>query len=103
MLRDAFGIIGHAVRSGPRLFAFGAASSTVYVATTVLFSAVLGRVTDQVIAPAFRDGEVSHGALAVAFLVILGVTVPRAAATASRRMCSGLLQFRVHANSRRRV
>ena len=61
VLRRGLGILGVAVRHEPVVFAVAVGGSAVYGAMTVAAAWVLGRVTDQVLVPAFRDGHTTSG------------------------------------------
>jgi ATP-binding cassette, subfamily B, bacterial len=64
---------------------------------------VLGRITDDVILPAFAAGEVDTGLLAAAAAIVLGVGVLKGAGVAGRRFGAYLAMFDLQSRTRRRV
>lgn len=102
-LREGFALLGRAIRHEPAVFTIAVLGSAVFGAATVLTAVVIGRVTDQVIVPAFRDDDVSTGALVTASTVIISVGVIKAAGIVVRRYYAGLWQYRMQARYRRRV
>ena len=94
-------MLGQAIRTEPRPFAVSLVGATLYAATTVGSALVFGLVTDRVILPAFRDGRLSRGALAVAAAAIVGTAVAKALGIILRRVGASAMQFRLHARSRR--
>ncbi len=91
------------IREQPRVFAVAVAGSTVYGTMTVASAWVIGRVTDRVILPAFANGSTTTGALVTAGLLIVAVSVFKAAGIVVRRVGAGIMQYRLQASFRRRV
>ncbi|MGH3341492.1 MAG: ABC transporter ATP-binding protein [Carbonactinosporaceae bacterium] len=102
-LRRGLKVLAIAVREEPRIFAIAVTGSVVYGGTTVATAWLLGWVTDVVVVPAFQTGRTTAGTLAVAGLSIVGVAVLKAAGVVGRRLCAGVMQFRLQATYRRRV
>jgi ATP-binding cassette subfamily B protein len=102
-LRRGFALLGRAVRHEPRIFALAVGGSAVYGVMTVGAAWVLGRVTDRVVAPAFRSGETTTGALTGAGLAIIAVAVVKAVGIVGRRLGAGVMQYRLQARYRRGV
>ena len=102
-LRRGLGLLARAVRHEPRVFAVAVGGSAVYGVMTVASAWVLGRVTDQLVVPAFRDGETTTGALVAAGLAIVGVSVLKASGIVARRLGAGVMQYRLQARYRREV
>jgi len=102
-LRRGLGLLARAVRHEPRVFAVAVGGSAVYGVMTVASAWVLGRVTDQLIVPAFRDGETTTGALVASGLAIVGVSVLKASGIVARRLGAGVMQYRLQARYRREV
>jgi ATP-binding cassette subfamily B protein len=96
-------VIGTAIRAEPRIFTSAVLASAVYGIMTVGSSWALGRATDDVVLPAFREGRAHTGALVVAALLIVGVAVLKAAGIMGRRILAGVMQYRMQARSRRAV
>ena len=102
-LRRGLGLLARAVRHEPWVFAVAVGGSAVYGVMTVASAWVLGRVTDRLVVPAFRDGETTTGALAAAGLAIVGVAVLKAGGIVARRLGAGVMQYRLQARYRREV
>ncbi|WP_344836393.1 ABC transporter ATP-binding protein [Actinocorallia longicatena] len=85
------------------MFGLSVAASAVYGVTTVASAWVLGRVTQEVILPAFDSGDAEAGALAAGAAAILGVAVFKALGVAGRRFFAGLMQYNLQAEYRRAV
>ena len=103
IVRRGLGVIALAIRTMPVPFAIAVAGSTLYAAATVGSAVALGWVTDQVIEPAFRQGAVPTGTLAIAAAVIIGVAVANALGIVIRRTAAYWMQYGLHAHFRRRV
>jgi ATP-binding cassette, subfamily B, bacterial len=103
VLRRGLRILGVAVREQPRIFAIATLGGVINAAGLVASAWVLGRITDDLIVPAFADGRTTTGALAAAASAIIGVAVLRAGGTVVRRLGAGIMQYRLQASYRRRV
>jgi ATP-binding cassette, subfamily B, bacterial len=103
VLRRGLRILGVAVREQPRIFAIATLGGVINAAGLVASAWVLGRITDDLIVPAFADGRTTTGALAAAAAAIIGVAVLRAGGTVVRRLGAGIMQYRLQASYRRRV
>ena len=102
-MRQGLGVIGHAVRSEPRIFAGAVLASAVYGVMTVGSSWALGWATQHAVLPAFRSGHATTATLVTAALLIVGVSVVKAAGVIGRRVLAGIMQYRMQARSRRAV
>ncbi|SDS76111.1 ABC-type multidrug transport system, ATPase and permease component [Jiangella sp. DSM 45060] len=102
-LREGVRILVRAMRDEPVILGIAVAGSAVYGFATVAAAEVIGRVTDRVVVPAFRDGETTTGALALAALAIMVTALVKAAGIVVRRYFAGLGQYRLNARYRRRV
>ncbi|WP_460365940.1 ABC transporter ATP-binding protein [Actinocorallia lasiicapitis] len=85
------------------MFGLSVAGSALYGATTVASAWVLGKVTQEVILPAFASGNAVAGSLAGAAATILAVAVLKALGVAARRFFAGLMQYNLQAEYRRAV
>ena len=103
VLRRGLRILGVAVREQPGIFAVATLGGVVNAAGLVASAWVLGRITDDLIVPAFADGRTTTGALAAAAAAIIAVAVLRAGGTVVRRLGAGIMQYRLQASYRRRV
>ncbi|MDA2810693.1 ABC transporter ATP-binding protein [Nocardiopsis sp. RSe5-2] len=92
-----------AMRAEPVVFLVAVFGASLHAAVTVASAEVLGRVTDQVILPAFQDGRTTAGALTAAAAALLAVGVLKAVGLGLRRLYAGLMQFRMQARYRRKV
>src|SRR4051794_33852031 len=92
-----------AVRAEPRLFTAAVVGSALYAAATVGSAWVLGRVTQDVVLPAFREGRTTTGVLALGSLAIVGVAALKALGIAGRRLYAGMVQYNMQAAYRRAV
>ena len=102
-LREGFRVLARAVREEPVMFGVAVAGSALYGVMTGLSATVIGRVTDEVIVPAFRQGRTTTAALALAALAIVGVSVLKATGIVVRRFYAGVMQYRLQASYRRQV
>jgi ATP-binding cassette, subfamily B, bacterial len=103
ILRKGMRVLGVAVRAEPLLFILAVVFSGLYAAMTVGSAWVLGRVTQDVVLPAFRDGHTTDGALAAGGLAIVGVAALKALGVAGRRLYAGMMQYNMQATYRRAV
>ena len=102
-LRRGLRVLGVAIRAEPRIFGVAVLGSAAYGLTTVASAWVMGRVTEQVVLPAFRDGRTTTGALVAAAAAIVGVALVKVLGIIARRVGAGIMQFRLQARYRRQV
>jgi ABC-type multidrug transport system fused ATPase/permease subunit len=95
-------IIGSYIRMHPGPFTVSVAGSSLYAAMTVATTFVLGRITDDVLVPAFSTG-VSSSAVAWAVVAVLCVALLRALGIVTRRYFAGMTASRSMATLRTRV
>ncbi len=103
IVRRGLGVLAMAVRTMPVPFAIAVAGSTLYATATVGSAVALGWVTDTVIEPAFRDGDIATSSLVAAAAVIVGIAVANALGIVVRRTAAYWMQYGLHAHFRRRV
>ena len=96
-------VVGVGVRELWRVFLIAVGGSAVYGAMTVASAFVMGRVTGDVIVPAFADGRIRAAALLGGAAAILGVAVLKVLGIIARRVGAGIVQYRLQAAYRRRV
>lgn len=77
--------------------------AALYAGMTVAEAVVLGRVTDEVIVPAFARGSTATGVLVLAVVAILGVALLKATGVVLRRTGAYFMQYGLQAHFRRRV
>jgi ATP-binding cassette, subfamily B, bacterial len=102
-LREGLRVLARAIREEPAIFAVAVAGSALYGVMTGLAATVIGRVTDDVIVPAFQQGRTTTAALALAGLAIITVSALKATGIVVRRYYAGVMQYRLQAAYRRRV
>jgi ATP-binding cassette, subfamily B, bacterial len=102
-LREGFRVLERAVRDEPAIFAVAVAGSALYGVMTGLAATVIGKVTDDVIVPAFQQGRTTTAALALAALAIVSVATLKAIGIVVRRYYAGVMQYRLQASYRRQV
>ena len=90
------------MREQPRRFALAVTGATFYAIAAVAATVVLGRVTEQVILPAFSTG-VSRSTVVDGAVALLAVGLVKAGSIVLRRFNGGITTFRVQAAWRRRV
>ncbi|THV34628.1 ABC transporter ATP-binding protein [Glycomyces buryatensis] len=103
LLRQGLRNIGDMIRIEPKRFAIGAFGAMVNTATTLFVSYVIGWVVGQVAVPAYENGEVAVGAVAIGVAALLGTSVLRFASMCARRIGAGAMMFQVQAHWRRQV
>src|ERR671914_420052 len=82
-------IIASYVATHPLPFAVSVTGATVYAGMTVATTIVLGRITDHVLVPAFKEG-VRPSTILWGVVTIMAVGVGRAAGVISRRYFAGM-------------
>jgi ABC-type multidrug transport system fused ATPase/permease subunit len=95
-------LIASYVRAHPKPFIFAVIAAFTFAASSVAVSIALGRVTDQVLEPAF-EGGVSAAAVWLGVVVIMGLAALRAVSIMVRRYQSGVAGSAVAATLRRQV
>ncbi|WP_300405182.1 ABC transporter ATP-binding protein [Nocardioides sp.] len=101
--RAGFAVLWVAIKREPGVFAISTAGSILFGALTVADAWVLGWSTDNVVLPAFRDGEVDGGLLWAILALFMGVAILRAVGIVARRVGAGVMQYRLQASTRRAV
>ncbi|MFF9594123.1 ABC transporter ATP-binding protein [Streptomyces sp. NPDC014646] len=102
-LRRGLGVLAVAVREEPWIFCAALLASALYGVAPVATSWTLGRITEDVILPAFQEGRTTAAALVAAGLAVFGVAMLRVVGVIGRRVGAGIMQFRLQATYRRRV
>jgi ABC-type multidrug transport system fused ATPase/permease subunit len=102
LFRRGVHVISRYVREEPRRFALAVTGATLYAAAAVGATIVLGRVTEDVILPAFAGG-VTQDTVVAGSLALFGVGLLKAVSIVLRRYNGGLTAFRVQAHWRRRI
>lgn len=87
----------------PAPFAVAVLGAAVYAGATVGSTVVLGRLTDEVIFPAFDQGAIPDGGLTWGVLAIIAVTILRVSGVVTRRYFAGMTSERGQRTFRRRL
>lgn len=103
VMRKGLRVLGVAIRAEKAVFAAATLSSALYGVMTVASAWALGWATENVVLPAFAEGEVATGTLVLGALLIVGVSLLKALGVAGRRFFAGVMQYRMQARSRREV
>jgi len=101
-LRRGFRVLVRFIRMEPRTFALAVTGAAVYATTAVIGTFVLGRLTDEVLEPAFGSG-VSDGTVWLWVGLVVGVALLRSAGVVTRRYFGATTWRRVEATLRRRI
>ena len=96
-------IIGSYIATHPLPFAIAVTGATIYAGMTVGSTIVLGRITDHVLVPAFKQGGVKAGTILWAVVAIMAVGVVRAAGIIMRRYFAGMTGSRMRMTLTSRV
>ncbi|WP_228972942.1 ABC transporter ATP-binding protein [Streptomyces sp. DH12] len=102
-LRRGLGVLAVAVREEPWIFGAALLASALYGVAPVATSWTLGRITEDVVLPAFAEGRTTAGALVGAGLAVFAVAMLRVVGVIGRRVGAGIMQFRLQATYRRKV
>lgn len=92
-----------AIKREPWIFTLSTVGSVLFGALTVADAWVLGWSTDNVVLPAFKNGEIGSGLLWAVLGLFVGVAILRAVGIVARRLGAGVMQYRMQAHSRRAV
>ena len=87
----------------PGPFSIAVTGAAVFAGSTVAATVVLGRVTDQVVTPAFAGRPLPPHALAWAVLAVVAVAVLRVAGIVNRRFFGAMTSERVQVSMRHRL
>lgn len=96
-------VIWSYIKLHPGPFTIAVVAAGTFAAATVASAVVLGRVTDEIIVPAFEGGGVPRGTLLWGVFLVLGVALLRAGAIVLRRFFAGLHTARVQRSLRTQV
>ncbi|MER6947807.1 ABC transporter ATP-binding protein [Nonomuraea sp. NPDC000554] len=102
-MRQGLRVLGVAIRAERAVFAAAVLLSGLYGGMTVASAWALGWATQNVVLPAFDQGDVTAGALWTGVLLIIGAALLKAVGVAGRRIFAGVIQYRMQARSRRDV
>lgn len=99
VMRRGLGVLGVAIRAEKAIFSAAVLSSALYGVMTVASAWALGWATENVVLPAFRNGQITTGTLTLGALLIMGASLFKALGVAGRRYFAGVMQYRMQARS----
>ncbi|MGH9137048.1 MAG: ABC transporter ATP-binding protein, partial [Acidimicrobiales bacterium] len=103
LLRRGLSTMRALVARHPRPFVLAVLGASVFAVATVASSWALGRITDNVIVPAFEDDGVGAGAVAASLALVVFVGLLKAAAIVVRRVNATIAVARIQATLRTEV
>ncbi|WP_460541226.1 ABC transporter ATP-binding protein [Glycomyces halotolerans] len=103
MLRQGLRNIGDMIRIEPKRFSVAVAGAMVNTAMHLSVAFIVGWVVSRVAVPAYEDGRVTLGSVALGIGALLGMSVLRFSSMCARRIGSGTQMFQVQAHWRRKV
>lgn len=103
VMRRGAKVLARYIRMHPVPFFTAVIGAALFSGALVGGTAVLGWVTDEVIVPAVRDGEIAASTVAAAAAAIIGLTLVRAVGVVFRRYFGAMAANRVAATLRREV
>ena len=101
MLRRGLRLFWRVFRLHPRPFTVSVVGAAAFAFAAVATTVVLGRITDEVIIPAFDDDGVAASRVLAAVVAIMAVALVRAAGAAGRRFFAAMTEFRTQRTFRR--
>jgi len=103
VLRKGLVLMVRAIREEPRLFAISFTGACVAGLLTIGSAFVVGAVVARVVVPVVESGTVTAAPLVVAVVVLVGLSLFKAAGIVARRVGSGYIQLRLPAKYRRLI
>ena len=103
VLRRGARLLVRYVRMHPRTFAIALVGAVIFSGTLVGGTIVLGWVTDDLIIPAVRDGEVGFSTVFAGVAALVGMAMARSVGVVIRRYFAAMTTFRTQATLRREV
>lgn len=103
VMRRGARVMARYIRMHPAPFFTAVFGAALFSGALVGGTAALGWVTDEVIVPAVRDGEIGAGTVATATAIIVGLTLLRAVGVVCRRYFGAMAANRTAASLRRDV
>lgn len=91
------------VRLHPRPFLVAVLGAAIYALATVASSWTLGRLTDHVIEPRFRDGDIGGGAVVTGLALVVGAGLVKSGGIVLRRVAATIAGARIQATLRQQV
>jgi ABC-type multidrug transport system fused ATPase/permease subunit len=91
------------VRLHPRPFTIAVCGAAIYALATVASSWTLGRLTDHVIEPRFKTGDVGGGAVFAGLALVVGAGLIKSGGIVMRRIAATIAGARIQATLRQQV
>ncbi len=101
--REGFAVLAVGVRREPKIFIVATLGAVLFGVLTVADAWVLGWSTENVLIPAFENGEIRTSLLVWVFALFVGVAILRAVGIVARRLGGGLMYYRMQSHTRRAV
>jgi len=103
LLRRGLATVRSMVALHPKPVFIAVGGAAVFAVATVGSSWALGRVTDRVIVPRFRDGDVAGGTVVGGLALIVGIGLLKAAGIVVRRVSATIAGARIQSTLRQQV
>ena len=101
--RDGFRVLWVGVKREPKVFTVATLGAVLFGVLTVADAWVLGWSTENVLIPAFDNGEIGTDMLVWVFALFMGVAILRAVGIVARRLGGGIMYYRMQSHTRRAV
>ncbi|GAA1450981.1 ABC transporter ATP-binding protein [Mycobacterium cookii] len=101
--RDGFRVLWVGVKREPKVFTVATLGAVLFGVLTVADAWVLGWSTENVLIPAFDNGEIGTDMLVWVFALFMSVAVLRAVGIVARRLGGGIMYYRMQSHTRRAV
>jgi ABC-type multidrug transport system fused ATPase/permease subunit len=101
--RDGFRVLWVGVKREPKVFTVATLGAVLFGVLTVADAWVLGWSTENVLIPAFDNGEIGTDMLVWVFVLFMSVAILRAVGIVARRLGGGIMYYRMQSHTRRAV
>ncbi|MCY7400499.1 MAG: ABC transporter ATP-binding protein/permease [Nocardioides sp.] len=101
--REGFAVLAVGIRREPKIFIVATLGAALFGVLTVADAWVLGWSTQNVLIPAFENGEIETSLLVWVVALFLGVAILRAVGIVARRLGGGIMYYRMQSHTRRAV
>lgn len=101
--RDGFRVLWVGIKREPKVFTVATLGAVLFGVLTVADAWVLGWSTENVLIPAFDNGEIGTDMLVWVFALFMGVAILRAVGIVARRLGGGIMYYRMQSHTRRAV
>ena len=101
--REGIAVLAVGIRREPRIFTVATLGAVLFGVLTVADAWVLGWSTENVLIPAFENGEIETSLLVWVVALFLAVAILRAIGIVARRLGGGIMYYRMQSHTRRAV